>query len=135
MSSYRTYQSLSSRGATVSTFGSTRDLRARASLPSQGRFKEAINRKVTPLYTPSSTRYPTPLATCGVRRRLFVPPPSPRTLRIMFRLFTETNPALGEAADRRKSKGHIDANPIIIVTVPISYSISSIIRSDRLAIC
>ncbi|THZ52056.1 hypothetical protein D6C88_09716, partial [Aureobasidium pullulans] len=42
--------------------------------------------------------------------------------------------ALSEAADCRKSKGHIGLNPNIIVTVPISYSVSSIIRSDRLAI-
>ncbi|THX74342.1 hypothetical protein D6D04_07998, partial [Aureobasidium pullulans] len=121
---------------------------------------------VPPLYKPSSTKHPSPLAVnrffalitfaiylkgsslpppkaslgCTFTpmlfaMRLLVPPRSPRILRIIFRLLTEIQPALSEAADRRKSKGHIGANPIIIVTVPISYSISSIIRSDRLAIC
>ncbi|KEQ79043.1 hypothetical protein M438DRAFT_153893 [Aureobasidium pullulans EXF-150] len=46
----------------------------------------------------------------------------------------ETHPALSEAADCRKSKGHIGRNSNIIVTVPMSYSMSSIIRFDRLAI-
>lgn len=62
MSSYRTVQPLSSHGATGSASSSTRDLLTRASLPSLDRSKEAINRKVTPLYTPSSTKHPSPLA-------------------------------------------------------------------------
>ncbi|THY12808.1 hypothetical protein D6D01_08505 [Aureobasidium pullulans] len=56
--------------------------------------------------------------THGVRRWLLVPPPSPRTLRIIFRLFTETHPALSEAADCQKSKDNIGANLNIIVAVP-----------------